>query len=76
MLLVEAGGFYGGAGGSQYRDAMDGTYSSYDVGGGGSGYIGGVTSGQTIAGNTSMPNPLGGTMTGNMGHGYARITLQ
>ena len=45
-------------------------------GGGGSGYIGGVTGGQTIAGNASMPKYNGtGTMTGNTGHGYARITL-
>ncbi len=43
--------------------------------GGGSGYIGGVTDGQTIAGNASMPNHEGtGTMTGNSGNGYAKIT--
>lgn len=43
--------------------------------GGGSSYIGSLSSAQTIAGNTTMPNPTGGTMTGNSGNGYARITL-
>jgi hypothetical protein len=27
------------------------------------------------AGNEEMPNPAGGTMTGNTGNGYAKITL-
>jgi hypothetical protein len=27
-----------------------------------------------IAGNTSMPNPAGGTMVGNAGNGYVRVT--
>ncbi|MFV0484687.1 MAG: glycine-rich protein [Candidatus Saccharimonadales bacterium] len=31
---------------------------------------------QTIAGNASMPNPSGGTMTGRTGDGYVRITAQ
>lgn len=44
-------------------------------GGGGSGYVGGVTNGQTIAGNQSFPAPGGGTETGHSGNGYARITL-
>ena len=30
---------------------------------------------ETIAGNATMPNPDGGTMTGREGHGYARITF-
>ena len=34
-----------------------------------------LTEAQTIAGNTSMPNPNGGTMTGREGNGYARITV-
>ena len=33
-----------------------------------------LTDAQTIAGNASMPNPNGGTMTGREGDGYARIT--
>ncbi|MEI8192486.1 MAG: glycine-rich protein, partial [Flavobacteriia bacterium] len=33
-----------------------------------------MTNTQLIAGNTIMPNPLGGTMTGNAGNGVAKIT--
>ncbi|MFD1674867.1 glycine-rich protein [Alicyclobacillus fodiniaquatilis] len=60
------GGWYGGAGG----------YTTGDGGGaGGSGYTGGVTNGQTIEGNATMPAPSGGTETGQTGNGYARITI-
>jgi hypothetical protein len=60
------GGYYGGGSGNDYGAA----------GGGGSSYIGGVTNGQTIAGNESMPTHDGtSTMTGNTGNGYAKITL-
>jgi len=58
------GGYYGGGGGGGYCGG----------GGGGSSYTGGVTSGQTIAGNASMPNPSGGNMIGRLGNGFARIT--
>src|SRR5574344_1209752 len=58
------GGWYGGGQGENSTG-----------GGGGSGYIGGVTNGQTIAGTLSIPNPAGGTMTGNTGNGFARITF-
>ena len=58
------GGLFGGGGG-----AVCGS------GGGGSGYIGGATNGQTIAGNKSFPAPGGGKETGHSGNGYARITL-
>jgi murein DD-endopeptidase MepM/ murein hydrolase activator NlpD len=55
------------------------TYGYYSGGGGGGGggssYIGGVTNGLTIPGNQQMPNPSGGTMIGNSGHGFARITV-
>jgi len=62
-----------GAGGGYYGGKMNGNGNS--GGGGGSGYIGGVNNGQTIAGNNSMPNYLGtGTMIGNVGNGYAKIT--
>lgn len=54
------GGYYGGGSGV--------------AGGGGSSYIGGVQDGQTIPGDQSMPNPNGGKMVGNSGHGFARIT--
>ena len=44
--------------------------------GGGSGYIGDVTAGETISGDQAMPTHDGtGTMTGNTGAGYAKITL-
>ena len=60
------GGYYGGYGGRT-------NYST--GGGGGSAYIGGVTNAQTIAGNASMPNPLGGTnITGKDGDGAVVIT--
>ena len=43
--------------------------------GGGSGYIDGVTDGQTIAGNAIMPTHDGSSiMVGNSGNGHARIT--
>ncbi len=57
------GGYFGGGGAGVGMAA-----------GGGSGYIGGVSSATTTAGNSSMPNPNGGTMTGRSGHGFARIT--
>lgn len=57
------GGYYGG--GASYND---------DGGGGGSSYIGGVMNGVTIAGNATMPNLNGGTMTGNTGNGWVRVS--
>ncbi|SNU04805.1 Glycine rich protein, partial [Prevotellaceae bacterium MN60] len=59
------GGWYGGGGSCCY--AMSG--------GGGSGYIGGVSGGNTITGNASQKQPNGTTTTGHSGNGYARITL-
>ncbi len=64
------GGYYGGGGGNSFEQSYG------DGGGGGSSYIGGVTNGETIAGNASMPTHDGtSTMTGNSGNGYAKITL-
>ena len=76
------GGWYGGGSGTS-----SGTDSG---GGGGSGFVWTgqntvpasyavpidymLADANTIAGNQSMPNPLGGTMTGRSGAGYARIT--
>jgi len=57
------GGWYGGSEGHNSTG-----------GGGGSSYIDGLIDGETLSGNQSMPNPNGGTMTGNSGHGFARIT--
>ena len=76
-----------GQGGSNTRAGGGGGYfgggAAPYVGGGGSSYIGGVvnwgsTAATRIAGNASMPDPMsttGGTMTGNLGDGYARINL-
>jgi hypothetical protein len=58
------GGWYGGASGYTNSGA-----------GGGSGYIGGVINGETLSGDSSMPAPAGGTETGHLGNGYARITF-
>ncbi len=55
----------GGGGGGGYSDG----------GGGGSSYVGSLSSASTIAGNATMPNPSGGTMVGNAGNGYTRITF-
>ena len=63
------GGWYGGGGAYP-----DGSGDDDRGGGGGSGYIGGVSNGNTIAGNASMPSTSGGTETGHAGNGYARIT--
>ena len=65
------GGWYGGGG--SYPD----TSSDDDKGGaGGSGYVKStLSSAELIAGNATMPNPAGGTMTGRSGDGYARITF-
>ena len=69
---------YGGAGGGggYYGGASGGFYNGGTSAGGGSGYIGGVVDGNTIAGNLEIPTYDGtGTMTGNTGDGYAKITL-
>ena len=64
----ESGGSGGGSG------FFGGGGSTVAGGGGGSSYIGGVTNGQTIAGDSEMPSPNGGTEIGHSGNGYARIT--
>ena len=63
----------GGTGGSGYvwtASTASSAPSGYNVP---SSYY--LTDAQTIAGNATMPNPDGGTMTGHEGNGYARITL-
>jgi hypothetical protein len=62
----------GGGGGGWYGGGAASTTNQ--IGGGGSSYIGGVTAGSTIDGLSTMPNPSGGTMTGNTGNGVIRIT--
>ena len=57
------GGWYGG--GAAYGD---------DGGGGGSSYVGGVGSGSTIDGASTMPDPTSGTTVGRAGHGAVKIT--
>ncbi|NBO56935.1 MAG: hypothetical protein EBU84_20600, partial [Actinobacteria bacterium] len=41
---------------------------------GGSGYIGGVSNGTLLSGDQTMPNPLGGTMSGNNSSGVIVIS--
>ena len=67
-----AGGNYGGGGGGGWYGG--GGYPWAGSGAGGSGYIGGVTNGQTIAGNQTIPSPTGGTEIGHFGNGYCKIT--
>ena len=62
----------GGAGGGGYYGGGGGGYN--DGGGGGSSYIGGVSNAQSIAGNSTMPNPDGGTMTGRNDNGLIIIS--
>ena len=64
----------GGGGGGCWGGGA-GTGSSGGSGGGGSAYIGDVTNGVMIAGNATMPNPAGGTMTGRSGDGIAMVTV-
>ncbi|MED0993403.1 glycine rich domain-containing protein [Bacillus nitratireducens] len=67
--------FNSGAGGGGWYGGYHGEdENQYSYGGGGSSYIGGVSDGETIEGNQSMPSPSGGTQTGETGNGYARIT--
>ena len=59
------GGYYGGGGGCQAGQG----------GGGGSSFFGDVLDGKTISGTEKIPTHDGqGTMTGNSGNGYAKIT--
>ncbi len=84
------GGWYGGAACPNYSDSDTG-YRNQNGGGSGYVYTSAtaknyptgcllnaahyLTEAQNIAGNASMPNPSGGTMTGRVGNGYARITV-
>ncbi len=59
------GGYYGGGGGGKFGAGA----------GGGSSYITGLTNATSILGNALMPTHDGtGTMTGNSGNGYVKIT--
>jgi hypothetical protein len=62
----------GGGGGGWYGGGNAGDTAA--GGGGGSGYVGTLASATNTAGNATMPNPSGGTMTGRTGNGIARIT--
>ena len=72
--VTDAGGGERGGGGAGWWGGYA-SNSNNCGGGGGSGYIGGVTNGNTVAGNKSFPAPGGGNETGHAGNGYARITL-
>ena len=71
--VADANGDGGAGGGGWYGGAKAAGYDA--SGAGGSSYIGGITNGQTIAGDSSMPAPSGGTEIGHFGNGYARITF-
>lgn len=65
-------GWQGGGSGTQKSDAG----STIGSGSGGSGYIDGIESGNTIPGNQPVPSPTGlETINGKDGDGYAKITL-
>ena len=74
----QGGNGYSGGGGGWYG-ATGGTHDGnvgFRSAAGGSGHIGSVSNGETIAGNQTMPTHDGiSTMTGNSGNGYAKITL-
>lgn len=87
LVVVDGGGWYGGAGAYDNDSDSDGKY-----GGGGSGYVytsstasnypSGcllnsdyyLTDAQTIAGDQSFLSPTGTSETGHTGNGYARIS--
>lgn len=70
------GGYYGGgAGGLKQHQYGSNQYNAIGGGGGGSSYIGGVTDGSTISGDSTMPSVSGSTQTGQSGHGAAAVTL-
>ena len=65
---------FAGTGGGGGGGWFGGGAGNWEGGGGGSGHLNNrLTNGVTIAGNTTMPNPEGGTMTGNIGNGLAKI---
>ena len=68
MGSVGGGGYYGGGCFSENSSS-----STNIKGYGGSGYIGGVVNGVTIAGTSSFKSPQGVNERGHSGHGYARI---
>ena len=69
----ESNGTDAAGGGGGYYGGYNGGIGTGGSGGGGSAYVGGVTGGTMIAGDATMPNPSGGTMTGRSGSGFARI---
>ena len=71
LLPGGGGGYYGGG----FVTKNDGSINSNKGSSGGSGYIGGVENGLSIAGNLEIPTYDGvSTMTGNVGNGHAKIT--
>ena len=70
--LITAGWAGGAGGGGGYYGG--GTGYTTTGAGGGSSYIGGVTNGNTVAGNAEILSPVGIVETGHSGNGFARIT--
>ena len=68
---------YGGAGGGGWyggNASGGGEVDQRTQGGGGSGYIGGLTNATSIDGGKTFPKPGGGTEQGHQGNGYAIIS--
>ena len=63
---------YGAQGGAGYYGG--GGCAQMGTSGGGSSYLGGVTGGQTIAGDSEMPAPSGGTEIGHSDVGVCHIS--
>ena len=63
----------GGGGGGWYGGNVSNEYNG--GGAGGSGYVSStLKNGGTVAGDKSMPSPIGGTQIGQTGNGYVKIT--
>ncbi|MCL1839728.1 glycine-rich protein [Candidatus Saccharibacteria bacterium] len=77
----QGGSTYGGGGGGGYWGGGSGQGGRGGSAGGGSGYVPttinsqAATGNSSIAGNLSITDPDGSTVTGHSGNGYARITI-
>lgn len=66
---------YGGGGGYNGGKSYPDSSVAYTKGIGGLSSTRGVGAGTELTGVQDMPHPAGGTVIGNSGHGYAKITL-
>ena len=68
------GGFGYGGNASGWGGSGGGGVPDWVHGGGGSGYIGGLINAASIDGGKTFPSPSGGTETGHLDNGYAKIS--